>query len=100
VLCRPLCHTLQLTCLDASLAIKPVFQKFSSVILTSGTLSPLDMYPKMLNFNPVVRVSRPLVGGWRRANRWWRGAARLHVMHATLLVPLLLLLAHFPAGVA
>jgi DNA excision repair protein ERCC-2 len=48
---------MQLTCLDASLAIKPVFAKFQSVILTSGTLSPLDMYPKMLNFQPVVRVS-------------------------------------------
>ena len=48
---------MQLTCLDASLAIKPVFTKFQSVILTSGTLSPLDMYPKMLAFNPVVRVS-------------------------------------------
>lgn len=48
---------MQLACLDASLAVKPVFQKFQSVILTSGTLSPLDMYPKMLNFNPVVRES-------------------------------------------
>jgi DNA excision repair protein ERCC-2 len=48
---------LQLACLDASLAVKPVFAKFASVILTSGTLSPLDMYPKMLNFSPVVRVS-------------------------------------------
>ena len=48
---------MQLTCLDASLAVKPVFERFTSVILTSGTLSPLDMYPKMLAFNPVVRVS-------------------------------------------
>lgn len=48
---------MQLACLDASLAIKPVFQKFQSVILMSGTLSPLDMYPKMLNFHPVVRAS-------------------------------------------
>ena len=48
---------MQLCCLDASLAIKPVIAKFQSVILTSGTLSPLDMYPKMLNFNPVVRAS-------------------------------------------
>jgi len=37
-----------------------VFQKFQSVILTSGTLSPLDMYPKILNFNPVVRASFPM----------------------------------------
>ena len=48
---------MQLCCLDSSLAIRPVFQKFQSVVLTSGTLSPLDMYPKMLNFNPVVRAS-------------------------------------------
>lgn len=48
---------MQLACLDASLAVKPVFHKFQSVILTSGTLSPLDMYPKILNFNPVVRAS-------------------------------------------
>lgn len=48
---------LQLACLDASIAIRNVFQKYSSVVLTSGTLSPLDMYPKMLNFHPVVRAS-------------------------------------------
>lgn len=39
----PLPPTPQLVCLDASLAIKPVLAKFQSVILTSGTLSPLDM---------------------------------------------------------
>ena len=45
---------LQLSCLDASLAMKPVFSKFQSVVITSGTLSPIDLYPKILNFNPVV----------------------------------------------
>jgi DNA excision repair protein ERCC-2 len=35
-------------CLDASIAIKPVFERFNSVIITSGTLSPLEMYPKIL----------------------------------------------------
>lgn len=45
---------LQLSCLDASLAIKPVFQRFQSVIITSGTLSPIDLYPRLLNFNPVI----------------------------------------------
>lgn len=45
---------LQLSCLDASLAIKPVFEHFQSVIITSGTLSPIDLYPKLLNFNPVI----------------------------------------------
>lgn len=45
------------TCLDASLAIAPVFERFSSVIITSGTISPLDMYPKMLKFDTVVQES-------------------------------------------
>lgn len=45
------------TCLDPSLAIKPVFERFSSVVITSGTISPLDMYPKMLQFTPVVQES-------------------------------------------
>ena len=45
------------TCLDASLAIAPVFERFGSVIITSGTITPLDMYPKMLRFEPVVEES-------------------------------------------
>lgn len=48
---------LQLSCHDASLAIKPVFQRFQSVIITSGTLSPIDLYPRLLNFNPVISRS-------------------------------------------
>ncbi|KAI5955954.1 RAD3 [Candida theae] len=48
---------LHFTCLDASIAIKPVFERFSSVIITSGTISPLDMYPKMLNFQTVIQES-------------------------------------------
>ena len=51
---------LQLACLDASLAIKPVFDRFQSVVITSGTLSPIDFYPKVLSFNPVVRRSLPM----------------------------------------
>ena len=39
---------LYFACLDASIAIRPVFERFSSVIITSGTLSPLEMYPKIL----------------------------------------------------
>ncbi|KAF8338096.1 uncharacterized protein EI90DRAFT_3279597 [Cantharellus anzutake] len=46
-----------LTCLDPALAIQPVFERFSSVVITSGTISPLDMYPKMLRFTPVVQES-------------------------------------------
>lgn len=48
---------LHFTCLDAAIAIKPVFDRFSSVIVTSGTLSPLDMLPKILNFTPVLQES-------------------------------------------
>lgn len=48
---------LHLTCLDAAIAIKPVFERFSSVIITSGTISPLEMYPKMLGFTTVVQES-------------------------------------------
>ncbi|KAL9644992.1 hypothetical protein ABK040_004485 [Willaertia magna] len=49
---------LQFSCLDASLAIsKPVFNRFSTVVLTSGTLSPLEMYPKLLKFKPLVSKS-------------------------------------------
>jgi hypothetical protein len=39
---------LHLTCTDASIAIKPVFERFRSVVITSGTLSPLDLYPRLL----------------------------------------------------
>lgn len=51
---RPVFH---LCCLDATLAIKPVFQRFSSVVITSGTLSPMDLYPTLLGFQPVVSES-------------------------------------------
>jgi DNA excision repair protein ERCC-2 len=44
-------------CLDASIAIKPIFQRFHSVVITSGTLSPLDMYPRILQFNAIVQES-------------------------------------------
>jgi DNA excision repair protein ERCC-2 len=48
---------LHFTCLDAAIAIKPVFDRFSSVIITSGTISPLDMYPRMLGFDAIVQES-------------------------------------------
>src|ERR1700733_2928840 len=48
---------LHFTCLDAAIAIKPVFDRFSSVIITSGTISPLEMYPKMLNFSTILQES-------------------------------------------
>ncbi|KAI0982715.1 hypothetical protein GJ496_004194 [Pomphorhynchus laevis] len=46
--------SIHLSCMDASLAIKPVFERFRSVVITSGTLSPVSMYPKILDFNPVL----------------------------------------------
>lgn len=45
----------RISCMDPAIAIKPVFERFSSVVITSGTISPLDMYPKMLQFTPVVQ---------------------------------------------
>ncbi|KAK5467075.1 TFIIH/NER complex ATP-dependent 5'-3' DNA helicase subunit [Exophiala xenobiotica] len=51
---------LHFACLDASIAIKPVFERFSSVIVTSGTISPLEMYPKMLDFTTVTQESYPM----------------------------------------
>ena len=44
-------------CLDASIAIRPVFERFQSIVLTSGTMSPLDMYPRLLDFHPVIMAS-------------------------------------------
>lgn len=51
---------LQLSCLDSSLAMKPVLERFQSVIVTSGTISPLFLYPKLLNFEPAVTQSFPM----------------------------------------
>uniref|UniRef100_V9KN46 General transcription and DNA repair factor IIH helicase subunit XPD n=1 Tax=Callorhinchus milii TaxID=7868 RepID=V9KN46_CALMI len=48
---------LHFSCLDPSIAIKPIFERFQSVIITSGTLSPLDMYPKILDFRPVTMAT-------------------------------------------
>ena len=48
---------IQLACLDASLAIAPVFKRFGSVVITSGTLSPIDLYPKLLQFEPCISAS-------------------------------------------
>lgn len=45
------------SCLDATIAVKPIFDRFQSVVVTSGTLSPLDMYPKILDFQPVTMAT-------------------------------------------
>jgi len=51
---------LQFACLDASIAMKPIVHRYQSVIITSGTLSPLDMYPRILNIKAVVSESLPM----------------------------------------
>ena len=38
----------------------PVFEKFQSVFITSGTLSPIELYPRLLSFNPVCVSSLPM----------------------------------------
>lgn len=45
---------LHFSCLDATLAMKPLFEKFGSVVITSGTLSPMELYPTLLGFRPLV----------------------------------------------
>ena len=43
---------IQLSCMDSSIAMAPVLKKYRSVVITSGTISPLHIYPKILNFRP------------------------------------------------
>lgn len=45
---------LELSCLDASIAMRMVTDRFETVVLTSGTLSPLAIYPKLLSLSRVV----------------------------------------------
>lgn len=45
---------MQMACLDCTFAFKPVVTHFKRVVITSGTLSPLSFYPKMLDFEPVT----------------------------------------------
>ncbi|KAL6121161.1 rad15 [Nucleospora cyclopteri] len=47
---------LRFYCMDSSVAMKSIFDKFKNVIITSGTLSPIEMYPKILNFVPTKIV--------------------------------------------
>lgn len=50
----------QFCCLDSSIAMQPIFRKYKSVVITSGTISPLEMYPKILSFRPVVTERLPM----------------------------------------
>jgi len=43
---------LRLYCVDPSIGMSHVFKNFRNVIITSGTLSPIEMYPKILCFAP------------------------------------------------
>ena len=45
---------LQLACLDASIATRPVFTRFRNVVLTSGTVSPFHIYKTILEINPKI----------------------------------------------
>lgn len=47
---------LHLSCLDSSIASKKVFSEYRNVIITSGTLSPISIYPRLLDFMPVKSV--------------------------------------------
>ena len=51
---------LTLSCLDSSIGIKPVFERFHNVVLTSGTMSPISIYPKILDFKPFISKSIPI----------------------------------------
>lgn len=46
--------------LAASLLCSGILTPFRNVIITSGTMSPLDLYPKLLNFTPKVSESFPM----------------------------------------
>jgi DNA excision repair protein ERCC-2 len=48
---------LQLACMDASRAIGHLLEKYQCVVFTSGTLTPLTIYPKLLDFHPLAAVS-------------------------------------------
>ena len=52
---------LQLCCLDASKALKPVLDRFDTVIITSGTLSPLELYSKILGFGQTSSAEQTVV---------------------------------------
>lgn len=45
---------LQLACLDASLAMRTPQQLFGTLVVVSATLSPLHMFPRLLNLRPAL----------------------------------------------
>lgn len=49
--------TLLLSCMDASIVMKPICLKYNRIVLTSGTISPLDMLPKILGVKADYSIS-------------------------------------------
>ncbi|KAK8894256.1 TFIIH/NER complex ATP-dependent 5'-3' DNA helicase subunit [Tritrichomonas musculus] len=47
---------IMLYCVDSTIAFKNALNHFSRIIITSGTLSPLSIYPVLLGFEPVSMV--------------------------------------------
>lgn len=50
-------YNMRLVCCDPAIAIRPIFDHFQTVVITSGTLSPMPMYQKLLNFQPHIMCS-------------------------------------------
>jgi DNA excision repair protein ERCC-2 len=48
---------LELACLDATLAMKAVVKKFPRVVITSGTLSPPGLLPRIIGMTPAITLS-------------------------------------------
>lgn len=46
----------RLVCLDPAIALRPVLNKFKTVVLTSATLSPMSMYQELLDFQPTIEA--------------------------------------------
>lgn len=51
---------LQLACLDASMAMRHTLQHFPTVLITSATLSPLHMFPKILGMQASMMEELPM----------------------------------------
>ncbi|KAL0210041.1 hypothetical protein P9112_010125 [Eukaryota sp. TZLM1-RC] len=51
---------LRCACLDSSLAMKNIITKNNSIILTSATLTPLDVLPRILGLSVLISESFPL----------------------------------------
>jgi DNA excision repair protein ERCC-2 len=50
---------IQLACLDANVVMKNVIDKFDTVLFMGSSMSPISIYPKLLNFTPSISTSIP-----------------------------------------